>query len=209
MNKKATKNLLYFVIIPAIIGILVAFFIRSNVFSLYRVNGNEMYPTLKNNQLVTVIPKNENNLIRGAVIAYEATEVLKENSGMSRATSRIIGLPGDKVSFINGELKVNNNVVRDAYVYKYSKNDTDLGIENGWTIKILSSNLNWPLKQQGVSEVPKDAFFILNDNRSNTIDSRSYGFVEKENIIGVIKSIPFQNPKYSSTVDNGDIKFFK
>ena len=73
---------------------------------------------------------------------------------------RVIGLPGDTVSIKNGKIYVNGQILEEVYGIIYD-----------------DSNLNEIMVQNGY-------FFVLGDNRPISQDSRSWGMVSKEQIIG-------------------------
>lgn len=72
---------------------------------------------------------------------------------------RIIGLPGDKVSIYDGKVYVNDQLMVEPY--------------------IASST-----RQGGEWSVPAGSLFVMGDNRNNSSDSRSWGMVPLENVIG-------------------------
>jgi signal peptidase I len=72
---------------------------------------------------------------------------------------RIIGLPGDKIHVADGKVYVNDQLVVEPYLVVSTNRGGD------WT-------------------VPDGQLFVMGDNRNNSSDSRSWGFVPFENIIG-------------------------
>lgn len=99
---------------------------------------------------------------RGDVVVFQAPNVEDEEY-----IKRIIGLPGEKVSVNNGSVFVNGKKLEESYL------DSSLVTSGGLF-----------LKSGEEITVPQDKYFVLGDNRPFSSDSRSWGFVPKENITG-------------------------
>ncbi len=73
---------------------------------------------------------------------------------------RILGLPGEKISFKSGTLRIDGQVICEPYVkYEY----------------------NWSMEEISVED---NEYFVVGDNRSGAIDAHEKGRVSKEKIIG-------------------------
>ena len=139
----------------------------------------------------------ESNPERGDVIVFKLPG--QENINYVK---RLIGLPGETIKVINGEvyIKSNNskefemlNQFDDGFFFddQYKKDIQQL-IENEY--KILNITDNGPLDFTPEYKIPKDKFFFMGDNRDNSSDSRvlsGVGFVPKVNIIGKVWFIWF------------------
>ena len=75
---------------------------------------------------------------------------------------RIIGLPGDKVEIKDGKVYIN---------------DSETPLEDSYVPET-------PLGSFGPYEVPENCYFMMGDNRDNSLDSRYWGFVPDQNIVG-------------------------
>ena len=120
---------------------------------------------------------------------------------------RVIGLPGDRIQFIDGELYINNNVI-----FRNLKSETDVVFCGKEPISVFTfqeellngkkyniTNLKKSSNQNSDPyTVPDDHYFYLGDNRDCSKDSRflsSVGYVHKDNIVGKARFIFFSSDK--------------
>jgi signal peptidase I len=103
---------------------------------------------------------------------------------------RVVGVPGDRVRLVNKQVFVNGvkleepyaqyiSPVREPYRDDFPQVDTSSpGQERKWAVQMRK------LVEKGQLIVPEGHYFVLGDNRDDSQDSRYWGFVPRENIIG-------------------------
>jgi signal peptidase I len=111
---------------------------------------------------------------------------------------RVIGLPGDKVQMKEGLLYINNVAVERKPLPGF-KDDEGQGkrwretLPNGVTYETRDATDNGMLDNTRVFEVPSGHYFMMGDNRDNSMDSRTsqVGYVPFENLVGKAQIIFF------------------
>ena len=93
----------------------------------------------------------------------ERNEIVLAKVNGATVIKRVVGLPGDPLSVSEGRLLVNGNFVTD---YDFEIEEPGL-LEDEYT-------------------VPPDSYFLLGDNRAESVDSRAYGAVERSRIRGIV-----------------------
>ncbi len=151
--KKIIKELYPYVIIVVVV-VLFRTFIATPV----RVDGDSMKDTLHNNDIL-ILNKLDNS--------YKRFDVVVINFNNTKLVKRIIGLPGENISYEDNELYINDKKIDDIDTSRTA----DFSIEELYA----------------VDKIPNDSYFVMGDNRGNSLDSRDYrvGFVKKEDIVGV------------------------
>ena len=130
---------------------------------------------------------------------------------------RLIGLPGDSIQFINGDLYINNNqILKTKINYKKKINCGNVALNvdayneklpNG-TYYLAVYDKNNSFQNSDKFKIPKEHYFFLGDNRDCSKDSRylgSVGYVHKDNLVGKARIIFFSSDKKIGSV----FKFWK
>jgi signal peptidase I len=136
---------------------LVLFFSINAVSARIRVESVSMQPTLFAGNFVVVnkLAYRFGEPARGDIVVFE----YPPDPAQDPYIKRVIGLPGDRVQITDGKVIINGHHIQEPYLVA----DTVQG--GDWI-------------------VPVDALFVMGDNRGNSSDSRSWGFVPLENVIG-------------------------
>ncbi len=144
--------------LETIILSLVLFLAINAISERIRVESISMQPTLFPGDYVIVNKlayRLKGNPDRGDVIVFR----YPPNPEAIPYIKRVIGLPGDQIHIADGKVYVNGQAVVEPYLVVTTNRGGD------WT-------------------VPAGQLFVMGDNRNNSSDSRSWGFVPLENIIG-------------------------
>lgn len=118
---------------------------------------------------------------------------------------RLIGMPGDRIQVKEGRLYINGKMVEriseGEYVLRNEKGKairferyTEV-LPGGFTHPIIEATDEGPFDNTEEFVVPEDHFFMMGDNRDNSLDSRSIkvGFIPKVNLVGRAKFLFFSN----------------
>ncbi len=115
---------------------------------------------------------------RGDIVVFHAPKKVNQDYDIEYI-KRVIGLPGDTIMFtncsenfgepVNCDLYLNGNKQTESYIKEKSK--------------LFSNSL---YQENELIVVPKDSLFLMGDNRPGSLDSRVFGPVSQDQVIGVV-----------------------
>ncbi|MCK9571658.1 MAG: signal peptidase I [Candidatus Omnitrophica bacterium] len=159
-----------------IVAFLLAMVVRAFFFQAFRIPTGSMRMTLIEGDLILVnkfiygarVPFSKYylpavaNPKRGDVVVFVYPEDKKKDF-----IKRLVGLPGEKIEIIGGSIYVNGKLLNDPVFNKiYYYNRGDFALEGKAIV------------------VPENSYFVLGDNSASSKDSRFWGFVPKDNLLG-------------------------
>jgi len=196
--------------------IIVVFVMRSFLFEPFKIPSGSMIPTLQVGDLILVnkfhygvrLPVIDKKIIANHDVARGDVVVFRYPvDPRLDYIKRVIGVPGDEVSYLNAQLKINGQPVPtqalgDAYddesmryMAQFSEKIGPVEHSMQRRPQVLPFNVDAPRQfpfrencrysiEGFVCKVPAGHYFMMGDNRDNTEDSRYWGFVPDENIVG-------------------------
>lgn len=122
----------------------------------FRIEGHSMMPTLQEGEYVIInkLAYTLDEPQRGDIIVMHFP-----NDRSRDFIKRVIGLPGDEIEIGDRTIRVNGVELDEPYIMS-------------------------PPDQARTWIVPEDNYFVLGDNRSNSSDSRTWGFLPRDDIVG-------------------------
>lgn len=160
---------------------LVALLLIAFVFQSYEVDGPSMERTLSNNDrlIVVKVGKTWSRITgedyipdRGEIIVFAKLGTIDPVAGSERQLiKRVIGLPGDRVVVANGQITIFNDDHSEGFDPDERGDYEDQIASRGGATDIDIS-------------VPDGHVFVMGDNRSNSLDSRTFGIISSDEIIG-------------------------
>jgi signal peptidase I len=189
---------------PVLLLVLV---FRGFIFEPFRVPSNSMMPTLLTGDFILVnkfdygfrLPITNTKLVefskpnRGDVIVFRYPNYEK-NPGYSGVDfiKRIVAGPGDVISYKNDQLSINGKSVNIKKIGPYTAVDSGKPMNNYQLVQELLDSMpheillnpNGQSKEIPEITIPDGHYFVMGDNRSHSSDSRFWGFVPEDYIIG-------------------------
>lgn len=152
-----------------LIALFLAFVIRYFLFAPIVVDGESMMPTLHDSDrlIVNKIGYTIGKPDRFDIIVFHATTE-------KDYIKRVVGLPGDSITYKNDVLYVNGESVEELYLADHKNNTNSLPLTGDLTLE----------EYMGVDVVPEGHLFVLGDNRQHSKDSRHIGFIPYESVVG-------------------------
>ena len=140
--------------IPFVIIIAVVLFIKNFIVMPVQVKGDSMYPTLKDGDLMFL------NKIGYSFGSINRFDIVVIDKGDTYIIKRVIGLPNETIKYEDNVLYINGEVVEEPHLPEGTMTEDFYYI------------------------IPEDNYFVMGDNRKNSLDSRGLGCFESSQIRG-------------------------
>ena len=144
--------------LPYIIIIAVVLFIKAFIVTPIKVNGESMYPTLEEGDIMIL------NKTAYYFNKPERFDIVVVNMPDEYLIKRVIGLPGEHIEYKNNTLYVDGKRVKENFKHG------------------VTANFN--IEELGSDTIPLNTYLVLGDNRENSLDSRELGFIREDQLLG-------------------------
>lgn len=155
-------NAFYETLRTVVLVLLTAFIIRVFIMQPFLVQGASMEPTLTNSEYLIVekVAYKFRQPERGEIVVFRAPVNWTENY-----IKRVIALPGETIKIEDSKIFINNKVLEESYIESSG---------------VSFDNPDYSLELT----LGEDEYFVIGDNRNHSSDSRSWGPLPRQNIIG-------------------------
>lgn len=181
---------------------LIVLVLRSFMLEPFKIPSGSMYPTLQVGDFIVVnkfaygikLPVTQTKLIpvglpeRGDVVVFKFP-----NDPAVDYIKRVVGLPGDEISYINRKVFVNGKAIKQAEIGKYLGTGSGKSMTgvmeaeettfSGKSYRILLDKDKLKYEMPTII-VPEGEYFVMGDNRDYSNDSRFWGTVPEKNLKG-------------------------
>ncbi len=149
----------------AVVAFSLALVVRAFVFQSYYIPSGSMLPTLQigDRILVDKLSYDFHKVHEGDIVVFRKPKSDTNSAGITDLVKRVIGLPGQRISAIGGQVYINGKLLKEPFLPK--------------------SALTYYLPSQ---VIPKGKVFVMGDNRQNSKDSRIFGPISEKLIVGKV-----------------------
>jgi signal peptidase I len=150
-------------VVILVAALAVALVVKTFLIQAFYIPSGSMEPTLKpgDRVLVNKLSYDLHGVHRGDIIVFKSPPSEASDPSIKDLIKRVIGLPGDKIEAIDGQVYINGKLLKEPYL----------------PAGTITTSL--PL-----TTVPAGQYFVMGDNRGNSKDSRFIGTIPKHLIVG-------------------------
>jgi signal peptidase I len=159
------KSVVRLILEPLVTAAVLAAVVRAAV-SIYVIPSASMRPSLQSGDHILVTPYRFSTPRRGDVVVFRAPA----DDG-TLMVKRIIGLPGDLIDSRGGRVRIGQHAIAEPYLLKQAATGA------------IPAQI-----------IPADSFFVLGDNRENSSDSRRWGTLHRDLVVGRVRMVLWSSP---------------
>ena len=156
-----------------VVALVIAVTVRSLILQQFYISGPSMEATMfqDNRVLVNKLSYRLHDIHRGDVVVFDRVTVDGEVVQHDDLIKRVIGLSGETISIKDCQVFINSKLLNEPYL-----NDFDLAQSS------VDDRCRVPLMEETL--IPEDHLFVMGDNRPQSFDSRMFGSIEQNLVVG-------------------------
>ena len=156
-----------------VVALVIAITVRSLILQQFYISGPSMETTMfqDNRVLVNKLSYRLHDIHRGDVVVFDRVSVDGEVVQHDDLIKRVIGLSGETISIKDCQVFINSKLLAEPYL-----NDFDLAqssVDDRCRVPVMEETL-----------IPEDHLFVMGDNRPQSFDSRMFGSIEQNLVVG-------------------------
>ena len=148
-----------------ILAVLIAMLLKVYVAEAYEIRGHSMTPSFKEEQRVMLL-KVGYTIERGDIVIFASRESGARDGMQKDLIKRVIGLPGDNLEITDDGVFVNGEKLDEPY--------------------LQAELAHARFHEHRVRKVPPGKYYVLGDNRRDSLDSRSFDVIDERSIKGKV-----------------------
>jgi signal peptidase I len=174
-SNRRTRNLVEWVAV-AVGALVVAFLIRAFLLQAFYIPSESMEPTLVKNDriLVNKLSYKLHDVHRGDLVVFEKPPT-EAASDINDLIKRVIALPNETIEQRGNQIFIDDRLLTEPYL--------PAGLEPGTTITWVEGCAN-PATERNKCTIPSDHVWVMGDNRPHSRDSRFFGPIDDDLIVG-------------------------
>ena len=156
-----------------VVALVIAITVRSLILQQFYISGPSMQTTMfqDNRVLVNKLSYRLHDIHRGDVVVFDRVTVDGEVVQHDDLIKRVIGLSGETISIKDCQVFIDGKLLPEPYL-----NDYDLAQSS------LDDRCRVPLMEETL--IPENHLFVMGDNRPQSFDSRMFGSIEQNLVVG-------------------------
>lgn len=156
-----------------VVALVIAITVRSLILQQFYISGPSMETTMfqDNRVLVNKLSYRLHDIHRGDVVVFDRVTVDGEVVQHDDLIKRVIGLSGETISITDCQVFIDGKLLAEPYL-----NDYDLAQSS------VDDRCRMPVMEETL--IPEDHLFVMGDNRPQSFDSRMFGSIEQNLVVG-------------------------
>ena len=156
-----------------VVALVIAITVRSLILQQFYISGPSMQTTMfqDNRVLVNKLSYRLHDIHRGDVVVFDRVTVDGEVVQHDDLIKRVIGLSGETISIKDCQVFIDGKLLPEPYL-----NDYDLAQSS------LDDRCRVPVMEETL--IPENHLFVMGDNRPQSFDSRMFGSIEQNLVVG-------------------------